>query len=181
MKTIYILLTRTQSILSRTVRLMTMDTYTHAAIAFDQDMHVLYSSARWDGKNMFPCGPCREYLHKGFYARHKTPCAIYELQVEDEVYEKAKAEVAEIIANQKQYHFNIIGLMLCRMHIPFRRKTYFFCSQFVGEILRRSGALELPKEPCLLRPSDYTRLPQLKFIWQGYTSQVKRAFGGNLI
>lgn len=174
MKTIYILLTRTQSILSRTVHLMTLDTYTHAAIAFDQDLHVLYSSARWDGSTMFPCGPCREYLHKGFYARYETPCAVYELHVEDEVYERAKEEVANIISNQQQYHFNIIGLMLCRLHIPFRRKNYFFCSQFVGEILRRSGALELPRDPSLIRPSDYTRLPQLKFRCQGYTSQVRR-------
>lgn len=174
MKKIYILLTRTQSILSRTVRLVTMDDYTHAAIAFDDDLHVLYSSARWDGKNMFPCGPCREYLHRGFYARHKTPCAVYELQVEDDVYERAKAEVSRIIDNQQQYHFNIIGLMLCHLRIPFRRKTYFFCSQFVGEILLRSGALKLPRDPSLIRPADYTHLPQLKVRFQGYTSQVKR-------
>ena len=174
MKTIYILLTRTQSILSRTVGLVTMDTYTHAAIAFDQDLRVLYSSARWDGTNMFPCGPCREYLHKGFYARHKTPCAVYELQVEDEVYERARQEVSAIIDNQKQYHFNIIGLMLCQMRIPFRRRTYFFCSQFVGEILKRSGALQLPRDPSLIRPGDYTRLPQLTFRCKGYTSQIRR-------
>lgn len=174
MKTIYILLTRTQSILSRTVRLVTADPYTHAAIAFDQDFRVLYSSARWNGQDMFPCGPCREYLHRGFYARHKTPCAVYALQVEEDVYERAKAEVARIIDNQKQYHFNIIGLLLCRLGIPFRRKTYFFCSQFVGEILCRSGALELPAEPCLIRPSDYTRLPQLQLRFQGCTSQIRQ-------
>ena len=174
MKKMYILLTKTQSILSRTVGLLTNDPYTHAAIAFDQDFHVVYSSARWNGRDMFPCGPCREYLHKGFYARHKTPCAVYELQVEDEVYELAHQEVAQIIEHQSQYHFNIIGLLLCKLRIPFRRKNYFFCSQFVGEILRRSGALELPKEPCFLSPSDYTRLPQLRMRFQGYTSQIKR-------
>lgn len=174
MKTIYILLTRTQSIVSRTVRLVTADPYTHAAIAFDQDFRVVYSSGRWNGKDMFPCGPCKEYLHRGFYARHKTPCAVYELHVEDAVYERAKAEVAEIIDQQGKYHFNIIGLLLCQLKIPFRRKTYFFCSQFVGEILIRSGAMELPKDPCLIRPSDYTRLPQLQVWFQGYTSQLKR-------
>lgn len=174
MKTIYILLTRTQSVLSRTVGLLTSDPYTHVAMAFDQDFRVMYSSARWNGRDMFPCGPCREYLHKGFYARHKTPCAVYELHVEDAVYEAALREVGDIIAHQSQYHFNIIGLLLCSLRIPFRRRNYFFCSQFVGEILRRSGALELPKEPCLLRPIDYTRIPQLQFRFQGYTSQVKR-------
>lgn len=176
MKTIYILLTRTRSILSRTVRLVTMDTYTHAAIAFDQDFQVLYSSARWDGKNMFPCGPCREYLHKGFYAFHKTPCAVYELKVEDDVYDRAKAEVSAIIENQKQYHFNVIGLMLCQLRIPFRRKTYFFCSQFVSEILHRSGAVELPRDPSLIRPSDLAKLPQMTFRWNGYTSQIRSVF-----
>lgn len=174
MKTIYILLTRTQSILSRTVGCMTADRYTHAAIAFDQDFHVMYSSARWNGRDMFPCGPCREYLHKGFYARHRTPCAVYELRVEDAVYDRARQEVMQILEHQGQYHFNIIGLLLCYFRIPFRRRTYFFCSQFVGEILRRSGALELPKEPCLLRPGDYTRIPELRFRFQGYTSQIKR-------
>ena len=174
MKTIYILLTRTQSILSKTVHLVTADQYTHAAIAFDQEFRMLYSSARWNGQDMFPCGPCREYLHKGFYARHKTPCAVYELHVEDDVYERAMEEVAQIISHQSQYHFNIIGLLLCHFRIPFRRKTYFFCSQFVGEILRRSGALDLPKDPSLIRPNDYTRLPQLKVRFQGYTSQIRR-------
>lgn len=174
MKTIYILLIRTQSIVSKTVRLVTADQYTHDAIAFDQDFRVVYSSGRWNGKDMFPCGPCKEYLHKGFYARHKTPCAVYELQVEDDVFDRAREEVAGIIDQQSLYHFNIIGLLLCKLGIPFRRKTYFFCPQFVGEILLHSGALELPKDPCLLKPSDYTWLPQLQFRFQGYTSQIKR-------
>lgn len=174
MKTIYILLSRTHSLLSRTIRIMTRDPYTHVAIAFDQDLQELYSSSRWNGIDLFPCGPCREDLSSGFYARHKTPCAVYELRVEDEVFEQAKAEVARIIDNQEQYHYNIIGLMLCSLRIPFRRKNHFFCSQFVGEILKRSGAMTLPRDPCLIRPSDYTRLPQLKFCYQGYISQVQR-------
>ncbi|MBQ6685798.1 MAG: hypothetical protein IJM99_06800 [Firmicutes bacterium] len=172
MKKIYILLSRTQSILSKTVHLLTADQYTHAAIAFDEDLHDLYSSARWDGITMFPSGPCQEYLHQGFYSYANTPCAVYELQVDDEVYEQAKAEVSQIIDQQNRYYFNIIGLLLCRMNIPFRRSNRFFCSQFVGEILLRSGALTLPKDPSLLRPSDYMDLPELNFLFQGYTSQL---------
>lgn len=173
MKKIYILLSRTQSILSRTVHLVTQDPFTHAAIAFDEDMQLLYSSARWDGETMFPSGPCQESLTRGFYARKKTPCAVYELLVEDEVYQKAKEAVAEIIARQNQYRFNIIGLFLCWCHIPYRRKSHYFCSQFVAEILQRSGAVELPKEPCLMRPSDYTRMPVLQPSFLGYISQLQ--------
>ena len=174
MKKIYILLSRTQSILSRTIAFTTGARYTHAAIAFGDDFQELYSSARWDGQTMFPCGPCRESLNRGFYSQYKTPCAVYELQVEDAVYERAKEEVAKIIDRQNEHHFNIIGLLLCQMGIPFRRKTHFFCSQFVGEILHRSGAMELPRDASLIRPNDYTTFPQLQFCFRGYTSDVPR-------
>ena len=82
--------------------------------------------------------------------------------------------MANIINHQSHYRFNIIGLLLCQLRIPFRRKRYFFCSQFVGEILHRSGAVVLPKDPSLIRPIDYTRLPELRFLCQGYTTQVRR-------
>lgn len=38
MKTIYILLTRSTTILSRLVHFVTEDTYTHAALAFDEEL-----------------------------------------------------------------------------------------------------------------------------------------------
>ena len=43
MKTIYILLTRSTTILSRLVHFVTEDTYTHAALAFDEELKTLYS------------------------------------------------------------------------------------------------------------------------------------------
>lgn len=174
MRKIYILLTRTQSILSRAVHLVTADQFTHAAIAFDEDMQLLYSSARWDGETMFPAGPCQESLSRGFYARRKTPCAVYELEVEDHIYLRALEEVGSIISQQSQYRFNVIGLFLCWFHIPYRRKTHFFCSQFVGEILQKSGALELPKDPCLMKPSDYMKLSVLEPCFLGSVAQYRQ-------
>ena len=60
MKTIYILLTRSGTLLSNVVHLLTRDTYTHASISFDHELQPLYSSARKNGVTMFPAGPCRE-------------------------------------------------------------------------------------------------------------------------
>ena len=62
MKTIYILLTRSTTILSRLVHFVTEDTYTHAALAFDEELRTLYSSSRKNGKTLFPAGPCVEDL-----------------------------------------------------------------------------------------------------------------------
>ncbi len=173
MKKLYILLSRSRSLLSMTIRVATGDPYTHVAIAFDRELEELYSSSRWNGVDLFPSGPCQEQLNRGLYTRERTPCLVYELAVEDDVYEQAKAEVNRIIEQQELYHYNILGLLFCFFGIPWQRKRAFFCSQFVGEILERSGALDLPRDPSLLRPSDYSRFPQLIPCFQGYTSRLR--------
>lgn len=173
MKTIYILLTRTNTILSKLVGIATKEAYTHVAISFDSEFTTVYSSSRKNGRTIFPAGPCIENLDNDYYKRHtKIPCVVYELQVSDEAYEQAKREVEQIITKSEQYHFNIIGLLLCQLNIPYHRKRHFFCSQFVGEILNRSHALTLPKDTSLMKPCDYTRLPELLCCFRGYIGEL---------
>lgn len=173
MKTIYILLTKSTTLLSRIVGLVTSDTYTHASIAFDGEFQTVYSSSRKNGRTLFPAGPCQENFQRGYYKKHpQIPCAVYELQVSDEAYEQAKKEVEQIMEQSDQYHFNIVGLLLCQLNIPYHRKHYFFCSQFVGEILHRSHALTLPKDTSLMKPCDYMRLPELLCCFRGYLNEL---------
>lgn len=67
MKTIYILLTRSGTLLSKLVYAATGSSYTHASMAFDADLSCLYSSTRKNGYTMFPAGPSKEYLNKGVF------------------------------------------------------------------------------------------------------------------
>lgn len=173
MKSIYIMLTRSETILSRLVYLVTRDTYTHASISFDENLSIIYSSSRKDGHTIFPAGPCQESLSNGYYSsHHQIPCAVYELKVENNTYEAALREVDAIMKESKLYHFNILGLLLCHLGIPYRRKHHFFCSEFVGEILCRSKAFHLPKDSSLMRPNDYASLPGLLCRFQGQISEL---------
>lgn len=175
MKTIYILLTRSDTLLSRLVQLFTAGPYTHASISFDHGLQPLYSSARKNGETMFPAGLCTEVFHRGFYYRHRNiPCALYELTVSDEVYERARTEAQHFARNSKLYGFNILGLFLCKMNIPFHPRSKFFCSQFVAVILDRSQALKLPKDSSLMKPMDYTRIPQLRYRYRGLLRDLVR-------
>ena len=172
MKAIYILLTKSETILSRLVHLITADDYTHVSISFDQELQEMYSSSRKNGRTMFPAGPCRESLRGGYYERHQhIPCAVYKLTVSDETYDDVRWEVEWIMANSARCHFNILGLLLCRLNIPFHREKHFFCSQFVSEVLTRSRAVRLPKDTTLMRPSDYMRLPELVCMFRGRISE----------
>jgi inositol transport system substrate-binding protein len=159
--------------LSRIVHLVTADDYTHISISFDKSLQPLYSSSRKNGETIFPAGPCKEQLQGGYYSKHpEIPCALYELYVDDEVYNMAKAEAKQIISNSDDYHYNIIGLILCQFKIPFHRKGYFFCSEFVSEVLCRSKALNLPKDTSLMRPVDFMCISELVCRYRGQLSNL---------
>lgn len=172
---IYILLTRTSTILSRAVYLITAAEYTHVSLSFNENLRPLYSSSRKNGRTLFPAGPCRERLNKGYWKEHRhVPCAVYRLEVSEEVYEKAKREVEKIMISSDEYHFNIIGLVLCKLNIAYNRKRNYFCSQFVSEILSKSNAIKLPKEASLMKPIDYMELPELVCCFKGYLNEFER-------
>ena len=56
---------------------------------------------------------------------------------------------------------------MCGLHIRWQRRRHYFCSQFVSEVLQKSGALELPKPSTLMHPSDYAELPELRCLYRG--------------
>lgn len=168
MKNIYILLTRSGTLLSDLVYLLTGAPYTHVSLAFDEDLNTLYSSTRKNGYTMFPAGPSREYLNRGvFLLRRNIPCALYMLEVSDEVYRRARRRTEHMMAHGRLYRFNVLGLILCAFHIRWARRRHYFCSQFASEILQKSGALDLPKDSTLMRPSDYIILPGLVCLYRG--------------
>ena len=168
MKTIYILLTRSGTLLSKLVYAVTGASYTHASMAFDEELNCLYSSTRKNGYTMFPAGPSKEYLNRGvFRLRGDAPCALYALEVTDEAYVRARRRAEHMMARGELYRFNTLGLILCALHIRWQRRRHYFCSQFVSEVLQKSGALELPKPSTLMHPSDYAELPELRCLYRG--------------
>ena len=168
MKTIYILLTRSGTLLSNLVYAVTGASYTHASLAFDEDLSCLYSSTRKNGYTMFPAGPSKEYLDKGvFLLRENVPCALYALEVTDEAYVRARRRAEHMMAHRDLYRFNVLGLVLCGLHIRWQRRRHYFCSQFVSEMLEKSGSMKLPKHSTLMHPNDYTGLDGLRCVYEG--------------
>lgn len=174
MKTIYILLTRSQTSISKLIYLVTGGApFTHVSLAFDDELSTLYSSARKNGYTILPSGPCQEHLNKGIFKIQKgIPCALYALEVPDEAYERAKRRTAHMVAHQDFYRYNTLGAILCAMNISWDRRRHFFCSQFVGEILQKSGAVDLPKTASLMTPCDYRELPGMRCLYQGHLEDL---------
>ena len=86
-----------------------------------------------------------------------------------------------MMARGELYRFNTLGLILCALHIRWQRRRHYFCSQFVSEVLEKSGAMELPKDSTLMHPNDYAQLPQRKAMELGEAPAVVSVYLGLML
>ena len=173
MKTIYLLLTKSNSFVSKAIYYMTQDDYTHISISFEESLQPMYSCARKYTYTPLPAGIKNESLISGFYLKNSSiPCALYRIKVTADKYNKAKALLNKILEDEGDYKYNLMGLVLCHFELAYRRHHYYFCSEFVSEVLLKSQALYLPKLPCLMRPADYASISILECVFRGRLEQL---------
>ena len=168
MRNIYILLTRSGTILSRLIGLTTAEDYTHVSIGLDEDRCHFYSFGRRNPNHPLPAGLIREELADGFFALHPDmPCALYRLSVNRETYAALQRQLEAMMIEADRYHYNLLGLICCLLAIPHSRSNHFFCSQFVGTLLKESGYPSLPRHASLLHPCDFAALPDAELCYSG--------------
>ena len=168
MKSVYILLTHSHTILSHSINWLTGDEWTHASLALDPGLERMYSFARKNPHFPLPAGLVRENVGEGYFGAHRDmPCMLLRLWVAEYVYEDICRRVQDMLDRADQLRYSLLGLMLCRMDFVHRRETHFFCSQFVGGILQDSGALRLTRDVSLIRPNDFAAMPGLERVYVG--------------
>ena len=114
MRTIYIVLTKSGTYLSKFIRVVTKANYTHASMSFEDKLQPLYSFSRFQAFPPLPAGLNNESFDNGVYKKYPhIPCAVYKIEVDEEIYLKAKGEVEHMLKNADYYRFNILGLWLC--------------------------------------------------------------------
>ena len=152
----------------------TKSEYTHAAISLDKNFDQLYTFSRRYKRLLLPAGFVVESAYEGLMGdSDDMSCAVYELQITDEAYEKLIRLFRHMDYHKKKYRYSILGLPMCFFKRRFERKGYYFCSQFVYDALTRSGAVRKNNEPSLFKPMDFKELPEVKEIFKGDIKQLR--------
>ncbi|MDI9540781.1 MAG: hypothetical protein QM204_04830 [Bacillota bacterium] len=173
MKKIFIILTKSSTLLSRLIGWVTKDEYTHSSISFNSTLQPMYSAGRKYTFSMFPASLKVEPFTEGFYKYYnRSKMGVYYLEVSEEAYNKTKNYVETMVA--KKLPFNGIGLLLCKTKIDYPRKGRFFCSEFVSTALQQSGEIDILKKPNMFRPADFLKIKGIKFVYKGI---IKDAVG----
>ena len=168
MKKIYVVVSQTGSIVSRIIRRVTGDKYTHASIAFEEDPTSMYSFGRIY-KN-FPIwgGFVKESPSHGAMKKFRTAdIVVVQLSVPEEKYREVNEYILEMYAQRKKYHYNYLGLFLARHGIHFRRKMHFYCSEFVKDILERFDIVDKGDFAKVVRPIELLNIRGGKIVYQG--------------
>lgn len=170
---LYIVLTRTNTVMSNLIQILKNDEYTHAAISLDKELNHMYSFGRRNTYNPFVGRFKREDINEGIYKICNTlPGAIIEVEVSEEQYEKAKVLLEHFISNSHLYKYNYRGLVHSLINKPIYSDYRFLCSEFVYCILNEIGIADLKLSRNLVRPQSLLNI-EGKIIFKGNLKEIK--------
>ncbi|WP_262421835.1 hypothetical protein [Bacillus aquiflavi] len=167
-KTIYILLTDTGTLFTKTIKKYTEAPYNHVSISFDIGLNDMYSFGRKHPRNPLYAGFVKEDEYRGTYRYFpKTKCILFKLEVTARQLVKIKRIIRSFQDNQVFYKYNLVGLFGVVVNFPIELKNAFFCSQFVAEVLKRSGIKLWDKSSALVTPNDFLEHSAFTVLYEG--------------
>ena len=181
MKPIYVVLTKTGTILSRLISKITGDWYTHASVSFDDNLQTMYSFGRRWTHNPLIGGFMKESTEYGIMRKFAdSDTVVIQVELDDAKYHEIVDYVTAMYAERKKYKYNYLGLFFSRWKVAVRSRkaNRFYCSEFVNDILERFGIIKRGQFGKVVRPMELLKL-QLegigKVIYRGALSKFKPA------
>ena len=118
MKSIYLVMSQSGSMLSRTIKLISRKKYSHISISLNGDLNYMYSFGRKHPYNPFIGRFVIEGVDMGTFLRFKnTKCRVIEIKVSDSQYEMLCSNIYDMIENKDKYKYNLIGLFLAAFNV----------------------------------------------------------------
>jgi hypothetical protein len=163
---VYVVLTDTGTLFTRTIKWFTKDALNHASIAFDSGLNEVYSFGRKNPQNPFFAGFVRENMRGELF--EQATCALYRCRIQPAAYAKMRSVIADMDRNSDQYRYNLIGVIGVMFNIQLIKRDYaYFCSEFVASVFEKSGVDLVNKSSFLVRPGDLENTPKLELIYEG--------------
>lgn len=162
---IYFLFTDTGTTLAKLINFFTKEELNHVSISFSEDFQKVYSFGRKCPKNPFIGGFVYEDVDSNMMAN--AECAVFVQSISETDYKRMKAKLREIEARQHEYRYNFIGLFGVLFGIKIKRRSAFFCSQFVATIIQESEQFTFEKPACFITPADIRNHPGNELIYRG--------------
>lgn len=165
---IYIVASQTGTVPSRLIKRVTRARFNHVSISLDERMDTMYSFARRHPYNPVWGGYVKECPLTGTFARFpQTQAQIISVDVTQEQYESIQAYLEEMYRQKDRYRYNYAGVLLGALHIPFRRKNHYYCSEFVRDVLVKFGVVSPTAFGPIIQPQELLDMPGGTLVYDG--------------
>ena len=173
-KNLYLVLSETGSLPSRFIHFFTKDGYSHVSLSVDRNLPEMYTFGRKYLYSIFQGGYIKECIHERMYKRFKnTRMAVIEISVDDVIYTEIKRKLHAMYEDKKKFHYNYRGIVLAYFKKNKKRKNYYYCSEFVYEILYEFGIINNRMPNRVVRPNDFLGFGLGKLIYIGFMRAYK--------
>ena len=167
MRCIYLVLSQTGTVLSRTIKFVTKKEYNHISLALDSSLVNMYSFGRKYPNNPFVGTFVIEGIDRGTFLKfYDTRCKVVCLSVSDDQYNKLLFNVNRMVDEKGRYKYNLIGLFMAAFGVHFSVQDKFYCSEFVRYILDLSD-IDVSLIPSICHPVDFMVLSE-SVIYEGF-------------
>jgi hypothetical protein len=157
---VYVVLLRSRTVLSRTIALATRDEFTHAALALDPALELMFSFGRRRPANPFVGCFRRERLDDPLYrGMPALPGVVLAVPVTSAQHEAVRARIGEFLLDSHTYSYNASGLVTALLGRGSAVSDRFFCSEFVYHVLHGAGVADLGVDRWHVRPQSLLELP----------------------
>ncbi|MCQ2968748.1 MAG: hypothetical protein MJ191_01250 [Clostridium sp.] len=172
-KNIYLVFSKTGTMFSHLISLCTHEEYAHVSLSLDNSFTKMYSFGRINPAKVLPAGFVHENLYDGVFAMFpESRCLIYEVKVTEIQYDNLINEIHVFENKKHDLKYNILGTSLVYFNRPRKRENYYFCSEFVSEVLINSGIFTTNKKPEQILPLDLLEIENKTLIYEGYINKM---------
>ncbi|MDR0357752.1 MAG: hypothetical protein LBH63_05245 [Clostridiales Family XIII bacterium] len=152
---VYVVLSRSSGLLSRLVRAVKGDEYTHAALSLDLRLEYMFSFGRRRTRNPFiGCFKRERICDAPRRPGGGLPGVVIEIPVSRMQYKNVIALIETFLLNSHLYGYNYLGLARNLWGRSRPIPARFFCSEFVYHVLHKNKVCDLGKPRNLVRPQD---------------------------
>lgn len=172
-KSIYIVLSRSGTIPSKIIGVVTHEEYSHVSLALTEDLNTMYSFGRIYTYSPFWGGFVVESPKHGVFKRFKyTKIRVLKLNVTNDEYNNLYNYIRNIKLNKDKYLYNYIGVFLFLFGITFKHKNWLCCCEFVHDGLVKSGIIT-PMSKGIVTPESFLSISNVDTIYTGLLTDYK--------
>lgn len=170
---IYVVLVRAETGLGKISRKLLGYEYTHIAVSFDRKLEDFVTFSRRKHFAPFDAGFMHEKREHYAFGKHRAvKVKVFRLPVSMEKKKQIETFVREM-EEDPEYVFNLYSMLTMPFLHGIQIDKAYNCMSFVGEIIRLSGVVKMPREPFRYSIREMDELLEDFYYREGYLRKLR--------